>query len=726
MARGKKGNSGASSRGQRNLRDSFVPSTVNGIRSGSSRHEGSATGSHHGQLLRRWFQAWANIISVGFNKSHLSLLDEARNTDRQCLWNTDVKLRQREVSFVSAGNLHERRAEESCRTPRKDAVFMEDHASSSSLHAERAFAGMNLQEDEGVSHGGGSNSRSKIIGLDLGNETTQKATSSPATSENGFIVDTIGFGTTFRTGLLPPMIRSPSPSSSLSECNDEVIVFAGRKQVRIRDEPLNTPDAGDIKARNHDSVRGLNHPIENGSNENTPYMIGRSAPHCSHENSSPLASAPPRNGQIPEHQTGERDISIGVATHHESDKPKTKQKRKKSKRKTTMKTKMKMAMQVDEEILADYIANMSNNSSNVSPAGTPVDGENPAGTETVGWRDRTIGLSPKRPPIHTSGMDSNWNPSEIEDLGNLSTSDEVLGSVQAVLSRRERSSGLQYLVVWEGFTMDDARWVPYASLRGASISEHIRLFEEKEEPLQQYSVNAGDTIDLSDEYCIDESETDDGAEAYKDEEDLLRRRISRMTDEKIARLLAKQEELGMGSDDVILFDDGDVDEEDDSDVMEPKKNTAVNRVLPPSLSRVLGSKRSNRDNSRALASVDLPDQQIFNDFDITDRERPSVQKRPKGRRGLQAFEQSDSELELSLSTAWDNDRTRKKLKKQEREELRAQGLLGKKNKTKPDLKAKYAEGMTKDEVKHEIRDFLLSTSNRYSNRVDDLKLTDLC
>ena len=60
--------------------------------------------------------------------------------------------------------------------------------------------------------------------------------------------------------------------------------------------------------------------------------------------------------------------------------------------------------------------------------------------------------------------------------------------------------------------------------------------------------------------------------------------------------------------------------------------------------------------------------------------------------------------------AWEKDRTKKKMRKQERQELRAQGLLGKKNKV--DLKAKYSEGISTIEVKMEIKDSLLSSLER--------------
>jgi hypothetical protein len=96
----------------------------------------------------------------------------------------------------------------------------------------------------------------------------------------------------------------------------------------------------------------------------------------------------------------------------------------------------------------------------------------------------------------------------------------------------------------------------------------------------------------------------------------------------------------------------------------------------------------------------------YDGFDVMDFEKPSLKKKPKGRRGKFVFDLSDSELEASMQMAWDNDRIKKKERKQEREDLRAQGLLGSKN-GKVYLKEKYKEGMSFPAVKEEIKNFLM-------------------
>ncbi|KAK9239775.1 hypothetical protein V1525DRAFT_17804 [Lipomyces kononenkoae] len=71
------------------------------------------------------------------------------------------------------------------------------------------------------------------------------------------------------------------------------------------------------------------------------------------------------------------------------------------------------------------------------------------------------------------------------------------------------------------------------------------------------------------------------------------------------------------------------------------------------------------------------------------------------------FDISDEDLQSHLRSEWLKDKDAKKKRKQERERLRREGLLGKKaKKGKPDLKAKYSRGMQVSDIKREIELFL--------------------
>ncbi|KAJ5710727.1 hypothetical protein N7488_004883 [Penicillium malachiteum] len=117
----------------------------------------------------------------------------------------------------------------------------------------------------------------------------------------------------------------------------------------------------------------------------------------------------------------------------------------------------------------------------------------------------------------------------------------------------------------------------------------------------------------------------------------------------------------------------------------------------------------------ATAFADALDKDPYYGLDIMDFDRPSLQKKSKNKRApqLQDLLLSDSDLESYLEGVWQKDRTKKKARKQEREELRAQGLLGRKF-GDADLAVKYDKGMNLEELISEIRTFLLSPKTSLS------------
>ncbi|KAL5361889.1 hypothetical protein BJX96DRAFT_153011 [Aspergillus floccosus] len=126
--------------------------------------------------------------------------------------------------------------------------------------------------------------------------------------------------------------------------------------------------------------------------------------------------------------------------------------------------------------------------------------------------------------------------------------------------------------------------------------------------------------------------------------------------------------------------------------------------------------RRNRPKGRPFASAtafaDALEMDPYYGLDMMDFDRPSLRKKKKGKHLPLDMVLSDSDLEMELERAWKNDREKKRIKKQQREQLRAQGLLGRKS-DDPDLKSKYALSMGFDDLKVEIRTFMLSSKNRY-------------
>ena len=124
----------------------------------------------------------------------------------------------------------------------------------------------------------------------------------------------------------------------------------------------------------------------------------------------------------------------------------------------------------------------------------------------------------------------------------------------------------------------------------------------------------------------------------------------------------------------------------------------------------IDSKRTKFPSASRFA--DALESDPYYGFDIMDFSRPSLRKKTKGKKGPPDLMLSDSELEMELEQAWKNDRDKKKTKKQKREELRSRGLLGR-SIDKPDMKSKYADGIGVDDLKLEIRIFLLSSKDRW-------------
>ncbi|KAF2658142.1 hypothetical protein K491DRAFT_296702 [Lophiostoma macrostomum CBS 122681] len=279
--------------------------------------------------------------------------------------------------------------------------------------------------------------------------------------------------------------------------------------------------------------------------------------------------------------------------------------------------------------------------------------------------------------------ENKWDSENLRDLEGFSTSSDVIDKIERVVATRTRKSGPQYLVAYEGSTPDDLHWLPASFITCADELELIRAFEATRP-----------TYDDSSDSDMDDSESLD--EEPEDDEFNIE-----MSDEQIARVLQKQEELGLGSEEVVLYGG-------DASFGEPV--TGQQAFLRPSKKRQGRSgpgKRSEPSFPSASAMADALDADPYNGFEVMDAERPSLRLRKRGRRGQMPAELSDSELNETLHASWEADRSKKRLKKAEREELRKQGLLGRNGKA-PNLSAKYKDGFDLNQVIAEIRDFVFS------------------
>ncbi|TGO51324.1 hypothetical protein BCON_0163g00050 [Botryotinia convoluta] len=504
-----------------------------------------------------------------------TLQEEARNTERHhSFWNSDQRLRDTKVSFVSAGEFN-------------PPDLIKD--------SEEALAGMSLESAE-LPAG------SLIQDVKMANRETRVA--APSSS---FMIDTDG-GNRVETGLAPPRLRSISPARS--DSSEEVILFHGRGQVRNEDARMehDPPTSADpIDAR----IKFLDDKLLEQE---------KLLEEALDEKEASLESIPPELAEALN-----KEMFLGAMSHKVANSPSPDfeailpKRQNKGQGQGRARRGRRVAGRIDDSdeedaMIADYIANMDQEQT-MADVDHTFNKRELGGDDDAAWEDDSSVKD-----AHDSDGRHGWGRTELQDLDDLSTSDEARGKVETILSKRHRVGGVQYLIVWEHQDVDEARWVPL-----------------------------------------------------------------------------DQEELGMGGDEILLFDDEVDDEEDD---MEASTIDLSNFIL----SGRRGRKERQRRQGEFPPAAPLAD--AYDGFDVMDFDRPSLKKKPKGRKGKLILDDiSDSELEASMQSAWDNDRVKKKERKQEREVLRARGLLTGKH-GKPDMKARYKEGMSIDDVKEEIKEFL--------------------
>lgn len=290
-----------------------------------------------------------------------------------------------------------------------------------------------------------------------------------------------------------------------------------------------------------------------------------------------------------------------------------------------------------------------------------------------------------------------WDADCFREFDDISTDEEYpRGLVSAILRKRIRPSGVQYLIKWDGYEIEDATWILKDKL-DSSADAKIKRFEadilevEKKQNLAESSGSESDGESDDEEG----EEDDDGEEEEVDTDEDL----------KLAQLLQRQEELQMMG--VDTYDEI-MDLDDEFFPMGVgKKSKAQKRASRRAIPDITPD-RSGRYPSASQMAVE------YDGFDVMDWQRASLasikQKKGKGRIAAAVLNLSDSELEATLHRTWRKDREKKKLRKIQRQELRLQGLLGV-NSGKPDLKEKYKAGITRAQAFEEIKNFMLRDHN---------------
>jgi hypothetical protein len=302
-----------------------------------------------------------------------------------------------------------------------------------------------------------------------------------------------------------------------------------------------------------------------------------------------------------------------------------------------------------------------------------------------------------------------WDSADLDDFDEFSTTDEEIVEVSQVLRFRSRPSGRQYLVNPRGKENGDPRWVLHDKLTSASATDEIRIYEEIQLMKIQETTPGSEESD-SESDAEDDDDLIDDMESEEEENERILRHTARMTDEQIARALAKQEELGIGGDELLLLDgnveygmDGGMD--DDLEDAFAQGTAFIPFSTKTHMSSRTTSKRNRRQRDHfpsASAFADALDQDPYGAFDVMDFERPSLKPKKKGRKSDLPFElgAEDSDLAEQLRTTWEKDRAKKAARKREKLAEREDALLDASERNEPAA------------IKAEIRQFLVQEADK--------------
>ena len=656
-------------------------------------------------ILSRYLQE-----SKAASRTFFSLSEEAQYTERHHLWNSDLKLRHSRVAFVSAGTSS---AEELTKAPQKDTTFnnnvqatdketasvIRNHPIAPIVTLEAPMSEMSLSDAPfaGASNSGTSRDPESTFLRTSGQCQLGQGDPSTGLSKDVFFTDLNGAGQCTHLDIMPPIIgHSPSPAAS--DSGDEIILFVGR---RANPREPRKPASQTIISDSMSERKALtNSPLLEISHRSMATIID-----------DPIGANANNSTAVEQHTLPDQQMPTNPnpTVQHTQDLGNGDLSSIPGRRRRGRRRNRQWQAEDEARIMADYIANA--NESDDLEAFSKSSGlihRDLGGSEVAEWEDEeAVSVSDQKSNVPLKDLDE-WDVADLQDFDDISTSSEALDSVERVLLSRQRPSGVQYLVVGHGHKVDDARWLSLAALDVPGAEEKVQIFEEEQvevERLLDEGENSEQSMSLDEQLTLD---AQGDMEDLEDEEDLVGRRRARWTDEQIARLLSKQEELGLGSEDLRLFDVCDFSGGDEVEAqLDGMWDEVVNSQDQTKTKR---KKRAQPNFPSATALANTLERDPYNGFDIMDQNRPSLRRKQKGRHRNLPMELSDSELELQIQMAWENDRSKKKIRKQEREELRAQGLLGRRG--NPDLKARYTEGMSIAELKSEIKDFLLSPMER--------------
>ena len=359
----------------------------------------------------------------------------------------------------------------------------------------------------------------------------------------------------------------------------------------------------------------------------------------------------------------------------------------------------------EDAILQDYIENMAKEEQEEEEEEESSDNKPYRRNETFRFYDGAAETNVKV-QIKANGKQKqnekhpkqaiDWSSDDLEAFDDLSTTDEDVEEISQVLRYRERPSGPQYLVTALGQTASDAKWVLQTNLTSSTAIEEIQVYEEIQD--MQIDIESEDSEDSSNggeealEDLIEDIESED------DENARIFEHTARMTDEELARTLAKQEELGMGGDELMLFNEQQFNDDTEDDIFAAEEGFIAFSMgqHTSNRSRTKRNRRQRDSFPPASAFADALEQDPYGAFDVMDFDRPSLRPKRKSKNTYPFdLELSDEDLQQQLVNSWSKDRQKKATRKQEKMAARTASLLESSYRNNPEI------------IKAEIRRFLV-------------------
>ncbi|RMZ84374.1 hypothetical protein DV738_g582, partial [Chaetothyriales sp. CBS 135597] len=325
----------------------------------------------------------------------------------------------------------------------------------------------------------------------------------------------------------------------------------------------------------------------------------------------------------------------------------------------------------EEAIIQDYIANMSVQDDEGDEETFRF--YKAAGHENVKVQTKSK-LNMASVSSYQADKPADWDSSALSDFDQLSTTDEEIEEIDQVLRHRDRPNGAQYLVTAGAKGGDYAKWIQHSKLTSSTATAKIQAYHESLKTTVETEEDVFDSSSDGDEDALEDIIDDIESEDAENAEIIAR--TNRMTDEQIARALAKQEELGIGADQLVLFDGQEGEYDEDANFRFNHSSHFATSASPPGSGRSRAKKNRRQQNNfpSAAAFADVLDEDPYTGFDVMDFDRPSVRPKRKGKKNDFAFDfgLSDDELATHIKSQWQKDRDRKAARKREKmEELEA-------------------------------------------------------